>query len=180
MRERFIFTLIFSVLLGLPCFAQAEVLASLGTQLVFETESSGRAYDKNQPISLRAGYRFPWADLYAEYSSVQESDGTEMVKVSRKHQELLGWGRHLFMKRWKFRPYGAAGLGLQSEKVDTALGAEVAHTKGEPKGLLAAALGGTALVSKHIDIQVESRLTHVPAEAVKTRLSFGFFVGAVF
>lgn len=139
--------------------AQAQAIASIGTQLAFEYGSNGRSFETRQPFALRGGYRFAQGDLYLEYGRFRTSQGSPMVQVERTHTDWLLWARRAFFTNWKFAPYAALGAGVQYEKIETTLGSERSSSTGTPQFLASAAGGFTSSVTEKLELQIESRLS---------------------
>lgn len=138
--------------------AKAEPFAALGTSLAFEQSPDGRTIETRQPFAVRGGYRFRMLDVYLDYQTYSASQGTELVRVGRTHHEWVMSARRIFFKKWKARPYGALGLGVQHDVVETTLGEEEARDVGLAQAVLAASLGVQVKVWKSFDLQFESRL----------------------
>lgn len=157
--------------------ADASVLVSVGTQLVFENASDGRTLEGRQPFALRGGYRFELGDLYLEYTRFSVSDGSEMVAVERTHHEWQLWGRRVLVPQWKLKPYLAAGLGLQYDNVETTLSGATTKTSGDPRFLSSVAAGLTAVVWERLEMQMEAMLSGSENFSPNPRAGFGIYVG---
>ena len=123
--------------------AHAEVLASLGTSVLFETSSSGRSFDQRAPMGLRGGYRFEHVDVYGEYSRFNVDSGVSMVEVTRSREQLLVWARTK-LRPWSIAPFVAAGIGELQEKVDTRFGGDSRSDSGQLQGVAALSAGAIA------------------------------------
>ncbi len=160
--------------------AYAEVTFAVGSSLTFEYATDGRSIEARRPLDLRAGYRFETADLYLQYSTYRVAGGTNLVFVARDHEELLFWGRRVFVPEWKFSPYLALGIGAQADRVETALGAQYERKTGVPQGLVASALGARAILTKAIDLQLESRMAFSSGYAPNPMFTLSGLVGFYF
>jgi len=160
-----------------PSRAEARALVALGTHLVFERGTDGRAFETRQPFSLRAGYRFEIGDAYLEYQSFSTSLGTSMVQVARTHRELIAWGRRVIVPSWKMAPYGALGAGVQYDTIETTLGAETSKADGRFEPLLSAAAGFSAAVHEKVELLLESRLTLSSGYSPNPVPGFGLILG---
>ena len=159
--------------------AQAEVLASIGTSMVYELSASGRSYESKQPWAVRGGYRFSLADLYAEYSHVASSQGSGLVQVGKSRDEFLGWTRYV-VKGWSLRPFGAIGAGFVSQTVSTQFSDQGDNIKGEPDPVVAASLGLIWPVMSHFEISLEGRAESSAAFSPNPMMGVSLFGSAKF
>lgn len=157
--------------------AEARALVAFGTHLVFERGADGRAFETRQPFSLRAGYRFEIGDADLEYQSFSTSLGTPMVQVARTHRELIAWGRRVFVPSWRMAPYGALGVGVQYDTVETTMGMETSEAVGRFEPLFSAAAGFSAAVHEKVELLLESRFTFSSGYSPNPVPGFGLILG---
>lgn len=172
--NRLLFVVIFVLFAG---SARAEVLASLGTSVVFEPASNGRSLDQRQPWSVRGGYRFDRFDVYAEYSRFDVGTGTSLVGVTRKQEKALAWGRVTLLP-WRLAPYVAAGAGVLSERVETRFGEDTRTDSGRPEPVVALAGGAATPLARWCELGLEGRLESSSAYAPGVVFGLGVFVSA--
>ena len=153
---------------------------AIGINTVYETAADGRTMETRQPVSVRGGYRFPVADVFLEYTNFRVSDGTTMVYVSREHQELILWARHLLRSDWAFTPYAGIGVGAQNDHVDTVLSKQTSNDNGALQSMATASVGLRALVLEKLELQFEGRLAVSPEYAPNPLFGFGVAVGLSF
>ncbi len=171
--------LVFALALVASVSSRAEVLASLGTSVMFEAATSGRSYDQRQPISIRGGYRFPRFDAYAEYSRFEVATGTSFVGVSRRRDQALAWAR-VMKSEWRIAPFAAVGAGLLTERVETRFGNENRSDGGSPQLVTAIAVGGMTPLSKWLELSLEARGENSSAYSPHQLFGLSLFLSAKF
>lgn len=159
---------------------RAEGIAALGTGMTFETSTDGRTIETRQPFSVRGGYRFPWVDTYLEFNTFHTSSGNPTVFITREHDEWLLWGTHAFRKDWPISPFVGAGLGIESERVTTSLGAESSRDGGDPQSMAAAVCGLRSTLWKTLDLALESRLSFASHFQPNPLFGLGVVAGYLF
>lgn len=160
--------------------ARAEMLASLGTSVMFESSSNGRTLDQRQPWALRGGYRFERFDVYAEYARFgNATTGTSYVGVTRKQEQLLLWGRHV-VRQFRLMPYAAVGVGALAETIETRLGTEERTDSGRPEAAFAGAVGAIAPITQWCEVSLEGRAETSPAYAPHPVFGLSVFASAKF
>lgn len=135
-------------------------MASLGAQVNYQLSANGRTYDAAVPPTARLGYRFTFADIYAEYSLVSSKSGMSYVDIAETRQEFLVWGRKPFRIFPRLFLFGAVGVGAHLDSVETAVGSSSERSVGQPQPVGALATG------------LEWRLTHFFALSLEGRASF--------
>jgi hypothetical protein len=160
--------------------AFAEPIMAIGVNTVYETAADGRTIESKTPVSVRGGYRFEIADVFLEYTNFRSSSGTSMVYVSREHQELIAWARHILRPDWRFSPYAALGVGVQNDHIDTVLASQTSSDNGALQAMAAASAGVRARIYDQLDLQFEGRLAVSPEYAPNPLFGFGLAVGLSF
>ena len=156
--------------------AHAQAIGSVGGSIVVEQESDGRDYRASIPWALRGGYSFRLADVYLEYAQASRSDGSGEMQVATDRQEFLLWGKHVFLKRWKFRPFAAAGVGFGNEFVNTKIGSLSQAHIGETLPV-AALVGGWQWTLQYFELNLETRLSAAEYYHPNPAFSVGLFAG---
>jgi hypothetical protein len=136
----------------------ASPMIAIGTNANFQLATSGRAYEVQTPLAARVGYRFSFADLFAEYSYVHSSTGTDMVSIAQTNHELLIWLRKRFLLTARFRPFVALGGGAHLQVVTTRFGSSANEDSGvDPE---VAGSGGLEFkITPSIALSAEGRAT---------------------
>lgn len=172
--------LIFASCLLVQKEVHAQVIGSLGQNLLFESGNNGRSIDTRQPLALRGGYRFDAGDLYLEYSKFRSAQGTPSVQVVREHGEWLMWARRIFSGEMKFAPYAAGGAGVQRDEVETTIPGETKKDRGEFRPVVAIAGGFHAVVRGGLELQLEAKTAASSSYAPNPLMGLAFFVGYQF
>jgi hypothetical protein len=159
--------------------ARGQVTASLGTSVMFEAASSGRAFEQRQPVSVRGGYRFGKFDAFAEYSRLAVTTGTAYVGVTRKRDQLLGWAR-VSKRDWRIAPFAGVGAGFLSEQIDTRLGIDETSDSSGAQPVVAAAVGGLTPLSQWLEMSLEVRAESSRLYAPHPLVGLGLFLSAKF
>lgn len=162
-----------------PRVRQGAVIAALGASTVIQYESNGRELGVRGAYSVRGGYSFRLADMYFEYLGSRRSTGAGVVNVTSTRSEYLLWGKYVFLKSWKVRPFIAAGAGMGYDMVDTHLYDESQAHAGalEPVGAL---VGGWQWRFWKMELNSEARVTAAESYNPNPTLSLGVFLGGRF
>lgn len=168
---------IFSIVLA-PTSSEAGTMASLGTSVSYSLDTAGRNYEADVPVTLRGGYRFKAADLYAEVSifSTKES-GTEMVGVASRNLEFLLWARKTFSFTKRLGVFGALGFGAHQETVATKYNGDTYRDEGQTEAVVAAAGGLRWRLSKIFEASLEARVSGAESYSPNPRFGLGAFIG---
>jgi hypothetical protein len=160
--------------------AHAGALGSVGTAVSYSLDTSGRNYEADAPVSVRGGYRFKFADLYAEASVFsKKSDGTDMIAVASRNIEFLLWGRKSFSLTKSFALYGALGFGGHQETIATVYGDDAYRDEGQVEAVGAMASGLQWKISRVIEASIEARLSAAESYSPSPRFGLGAFIGFV-
>ena len=165
---------------GFGSQSRSEVLGSIGTNINYQLTANGRTFEKSQPFSLRAGYRFNWADIYAEYSYVNSTTASGSVSIALANYEFLGWIRKSFRTGWIIEPFVGAGLGTHYQVVTTQFAQQSSRDAGEFELAAAAASGLIVRLSKNIEVSLEGRASFAQAYTPNPMFGFGGYFSLLF
>lgn len=175
----FLFMMFCSVV-GLSEKVRASGILALGVNSVFELAADGRTMEQRQPLSLRGGYRFSYADIFLEYTNFRVSQGTTAVYLSREHQEAVIWMKRYVNSEWLFSPSFAIGLGAQNDRVDTVLRAQTSTDVGAWQPMTAATVGLRAFILDQFTVELEARVSASSENKPNPLYGLGLLMGFCF
>jgi hypothetical protein len=157
-----------------------EVVGAVGTNLNLQLASNGRTYQTTAPLSVRAGYRFSFADILAEYSYIHSSTGADVVSISQSNQEFLFWIRKGDPTAHKFIPFIAAGAGAHYQIVETRFNNQTDRIPGTLEAMAALAAGVELRIYRGLALTLEARATAAEGYAPNPLLGLGSYLNFEF
>lgn len=157
-----------------------SVIGSVGTTINYQLSSNGKNYEATAPFAVRGGYRFHFADLFAEYSNVRSSTGTDMVSIAQSNQELLFWIRRSDPTAPNWKPFIALGAGAHLQTVTTRFGGQRESDPGAFEPVGAVATGIEIRILKMVELTFEGRATTAASYTPNPLFGFGGFLSFLF
>ncbi len=171
---------VFLLLLIFFCLrSQADILALIGENNVFEREAYPTQYTSRSPLVVRVGYQEDANAIFGEYNQYSTTDGMSQLEITRTQRELLVWGRHIFWPESLFQLYVQGAPGVELEYVKTDFMGQSSQDTSKPYFALAAAAGG-AVQYERFRVELEFRALSSGLSSPNPTLSVGFYGGYVF
>lgn len=159
--------------------AKAEVMLSLGQELIYERNQE-QNYIERKLNSYSIGYGIDQTFYIFDYSYMNVSTGGGSLSVDRKVENYMLWG-HWTPGAWTnhILPYLAAGLGGAQESIDTTLLGVIESDRGRINGSLGAGFGARLNISllwlsTEIRVMYTEKWDPNPNVGWQTRLGFWF------
>lgn len=171
--------IVLALLISSSAFA-SQFIGGAGAVVTYNTSTSGRQYDAQTPLSVRVGWRFDFADVFAEYSFVQKQTGTDQISIGSSNQEFIAWIRKGDPTARTFVPFIALGAGAHYQITSTRFESQTQTEPGIFEPLAAADAGLEVRFSHAVELSIEGRATTAAGYAPNPLFGLASYLNLLF